>query len=546
MGEGQFSAVDSVQNSARPQAAAVRIRPRSLATPSGIYTAGFARKSISPHLHTSLHQLRKHRLLYRCCLISLACSDIMITISSGLSNTPKFLLEAHNIWKRYIKFNGRILKHLWAISTLASHQGEPGSIPGRVTGFSQVGIVPDDAVGRRVFSGLFSFPRPFIPVLLHIHFNHPHWLSRPRWFDVAAAQCYNQCVWAQVMGQFLCSFVPFLQTMSILASSMTLFCIAVDRYFVVTQAVRTYWNPGGFACLACVVAIWASSAGKSGCAEAVACGGASQGVAFPMYGHYMWRTVVMQRDSGQSCVLFHVCLLKTKVVKFQYYLAVFSIIFLPLFSAFVVLYCLVLRFLWTRKWPGASKPFIAPAGGGGPGDAKAGGSSSAAGARESRKTRTVKAILTLMVTFVCLRMPSWVFLLYTSVPNNSLTGMGWWLAQNVFSAMVLLNSAINPFIYCFLTQMMSAWDSLTDGCCRLAGRSQTTDKAVEEEVKCCPLQSPQMMIPRGPYSVQEPSGESTAAHQPRADGQNGSSTVMSSLDSSPHLASGRDTRGPTF
>ncbi|KAJ8867726.1 hypothetical protein PR048_031529 [Dryococelus australis] len=40
-----------------------------------------------------------------------------------------------------------------AVSPLASHQGEPGSIPGRVKRFSQVGIVPNDAVGRRVFSG---------------------------------------------------------------------------------------------------------------------------------------------------------------------------------------------------------------------------------------------------------------------------------------------------------------------------------------------------------------------------------------------------------
>ncbi|KAJ8866059.1 hypothetical protein PR048_033583 [Dryococelus australis] len=47
-----------------------------------------------------------------------------------------------------------------AISTLASHQGEPGSIPDRITGFSQVGIVPDDAVGRRVFSGISRFPHP--------------------------------------------------------------------------------------------------------------------------------------------------------------------------------------------------------------------------------------------------------------------------------------------------------------------------------------------------------------------------------------------------
>ncbi|KAJ8873995.1 hypothetical protein PR048_024835 [Dryococelus australis] len=49
------------------------------------------------------------------------------------------------------------------LSTLASHQGEPGSITGRVTGFTPAGIVPDDAVGRRVFSRISSFSRPFIP-----------------------------------------------------------------------------------------------------------------------------------------------------------------------------------------------------------------------------------------------------------------------------------------------------------------------------------------------------------------------------------------------
>ncbi|KAJ8898523.1 hypothetical protein PR048_003883 [Dryococelus australis] len=60
------------------------------------------------------------------------------------------------------------------VSTLASHQGEPGSIPGRVTGFSRVGIVPDDAVGQRIS----HFLRPFIPVPLHTHFNHPRSLVR--------------------------------------------------------------------------------------------------------------------------------------------------------------------------------------------------------------------------------------------------------------------------------------------------------------------------------------------------------------------------------
>ncbi|KAJ8893902.1 hypothetical protein PR048_006503 [Dryococelus australis] len=46
------------------------------------------------------------------------------------------------------------------ISMLASHQGEPGSIPGRVTGFSQVGIVSDDAIGRRPSRGSPASPTP--------------------------------------------------------------------------------------------------------------------------------------------------------------------------------------------------------------------------------------------------------------------------------------------------------------------------------------------------------------------------------------------------
>ncbi|KAJ8871289.1 hypothetical protein PR048_027597 [Dryococelus australis] len=59
-------------------------------------------------------------------------------------------------------------QHLEKVRLLASHQGEPGSIPGRVTpGFSQVVIVPDDGAGSRVFPGISRFPSPCIPVLLH-------------------------------------------------------------------------------------------------------------------------------------------------------------------------------------------------------------------------------------------------------------------------------------------------------------------------------------------------------------------------------------------
>ncbi|KAJ8885868.1 hypothetical protein PR048_012074, partial [Dryococelus australis] len=43
-----------------------------------------------------------------------------------------------------------------------THLGEPGS-----------GIVPDDAAGRRVFSGISSLPHPFVPALLRSHLISP-------------------------------------------------------------------------------------------------------------------------------------------------------------------------------------------------------------------------------------------------------------------------------------------------------------------------------------------------------------------------------------
>ncbi|KAJ8877523.1 hypothetical protein PR048_021978 [Dryococelus australis] len=56
------------------------------------------------------------------------------------------------------------------IMMVASHQGDPGSSPGRATpGFSQMAIVPEDITCRRVFSGIARFTRPCITALFHSH-----------------------------------------------------------------------------------------------------------------------------------------------------------------------------------------------------------------------------------------------------------------------------------------------------------------------------------------------------------------------------------------
>ncbi|KAJ8868575.1 hypothetical protein PR048_030113 [Dryococelus australis] len=54
----------------------------------------------------------------------------------------------------------------------ASHLGKPSSIPDVVAhGFLYIGIVPGDAAGQRVFSGISRFPHPCIMAPLHTHFT---------------------------------------------------------------------------------------------------------------------------------------------------------------------------------------------------------------------------------------------------------------------------------------------------------------------------------------------------------------------------------------
>lgn len=59
----------------------------------------------------------------------------------------------------------------------------------------------------------------------------------------------------------MCGFVPFITTAAILASSMILVGIALDRYFAVMKAVIGFWNPDVTFCCICMSAIWAASIG---------------------------------------------------------------------------------------------------------------------------------------------------------------------------------------------------------------------------------------------------------------------------------------------
>ncbi|TMW48795.1 hypothetical protein DOY81_006123, partial [Sarcophaga bullata] len=61
------------------------------------------------------------------------------------------------------------------------------------------------------------------------------------------------------LGNIMCSLVPFATTTAILASSMTLVGIAVDRYFAVMKAVMGFWKPSVISCIVCIFCIWLAS-----------------------------------------------------------------------------------------------------------------------------------------------------------------------------------------------------------------------------------------------------------------------------------------------
>ncbi|XP_053964200.1 neuropeptide Y receptor type 6 [Anastrepha ludens] len=62
-----------------------------------------------------------------------------------------------------------------------------------------------------------------------------------------------------LLGPCMCHLVPFITTIAILVSSMTLVGIALDRYFAVMKAVISFWNPDAIFCVLSMLIIWTAS-----------------------------------------------------------------------------------------------------------------------------------------------------------------------------------------------------------------------------------------------------------------------------------------------
>jgi hypothetical protein len=70
--------------------------------------------------------------------------------------------------------------------------------------------------------------------------------------------------------------------------------------------------------------------------------------------------------------------------------------------------------------------------------------------RYQRQVRLFKVILLLMFVFFICRLPSWIYTIYKL--NNDADSNIHWVLNYSFGMLVLLNCALNPYLYTFMSE----------------------------------------------------------------------------------------------
>jgi hypothetical protein len=293
-----------------------------------------------------------------------------------------------------------------------------------------------------------------------------------------------------ILGSSMCLITPFVQTTALLANSITLVAIALDRYIAVGKIIKQTWDPTMMWCVITALFIWALSAGISS----------------PMFTLYeLYNVLILIPDPNNSTIpvdysIAQVCA-TNKTESFQYFLFIFAFIFTPLLIAFVWLNIVIAKEIWDRRHPisqvtvvrskqvssdkktsetnmvqggGSSNRTVSTISNNVPsekpqksfGSKNRGNYSTTSSTvktksqdpvhndsrnrREQRQLRMVKVIVVIMTIFFICRLPNWAFLLVKL--QVRLVGKIYWVVHYSLGILSMASCLLNPFVYTFLSE----------------------------------------------------------------------------------------------
>ncbi|XP_044317916.1 gastrin/cholecystokinin type B receptor [Drosophila rhopaloa] len=347
------------------------------------------------------------------------------------------------------------------------------------------------------------------------------------------AQFHGKYLQLWTIGGFMCKFVPFITTTSVLSGSLTLVAIALDRYLAVMRPVLGFWNPDiRFSCMSMLL-IWACSIGSSG----------------PLLGIYEYKEIFLLEESDTSenseeitaavpeelvvteLEMAHMCVAGDHDVGL-YYVILFTLIFLPCIVSFLWLNATIARQLWLRRHfhqeqqvqqqepkegqfksmgnggdllmpstlvsaMGVALPFalektsLPPKN---PVKDPGKKTTAVALAREARHRKMVVVVILMMAVFICLRLPAWVFLIMRLFGSYSEPID--WLLYFSFGILNLFSCALNPIFYTFLTQTIRTVSLVKQkvrgffGCASGEVQESMPTDHVDKSRCCCGLRPP--------------------------------------------------------
>ncbi|XP_063903905.1 C-C chemokine receptor type 3-like [Zophobas morio] len=255
------------------------------------------------------------------------------------------------------------------------------------------------------------------------------------------------------LGHFLCQFLPMCQMVGVLASSVALTMIAMDRYRNVVHALGKRWDPTPCFCFVATGTVWVLSFA----------------ISYPMYSFYKFQT---------KCNV-HFCLMSGEIKESlqKYYIAMVIIIFLPLFSVFLWFYNSIAALVWKHRKP-ISTIF----------NKKSTQESTSSEVktvnhpktqeeiRVGRKIRTFKIIVALMVVFIVCRLPYFTIQILKTFNTALSTRKEMWYMSFSFMALHIVNCCLNPLLYTFFNVTVQVWRKIEsfalEICCFCCSRGE--------------------------------------------------------------------------